>query len=128
MVTLVRWPVLQTIVLSLAICGSAAAQEKPAASHVGSELCASCHEGEVQAWRDSHHAGAMQVATRQTVLAPFAGETVEADGGSTTFSQRDGTFVITTNGGVRDWRLPAVFPRVRTSKIPETGRILMPSF
>ena len=65
---------------------------------VGSQTCAQCHTAEHQAWRGSHHALAMQTATRATVLAPFRGETYTEAGVTTRFSQRDGRYYVHTEG------------------------------
>src|SRR5271170_8069699 len=41
------------------------------ATYVGKDKCAECHAAEVQGWRNSHHAQAMQVTNRATVLGDF---------------------------------------------------------
>ena len=46
-----------------------------AASFVGSERCADCHQAENAAWQQSHHAKAMQHATPVSVLGDFSGAT-----------------------------------------------------
>src|SRR5947209_13187955 len=43
------------------------------ATFVGAAACANCHAAQFQAWRSSQHQRAMQTASRETVLAPFAG-------------------------------------------------------
>ena len=42
------------------------------ATYVGQQRCAQCHKGQVQAWRTSHHAQAMQAANDSTVLGNFS--------------------------------------------------------
>ena len=42
--------------------------------------CQACHASQAHDWQQSHHAKAMQVPDRQTVLAPFAGEVATYDG------------------------------------------------
>ena len=69
-----------------------------AAQFIGTETCASCHQAEFKNWQGSHHDLAMQVATRQSVLAPFNGERFTAQGVTSSFSQRDGTFFVRTAG------------------------------
>src|SRR5208337_2249110 len=62
------------VVVSWRWSGGMRAQEaKPAAAatYVGQERCAQCHAEQVQAWRTSHHALAMQVASDSTVLGDF---------------------------------------------------------
>ncbi len=80
----------------LASAMSAPAQDE--AGFVGSEVCADCHQGEAELWRGSHHAHAMLEADSESVLAPFDGETFSKDGVTTTFFQRDGKYVVNTDG------------------------------
>src|ERR1035437_5423551 len=47
------------------------AKPSSAATYVGQERCAACHAEQMQAWRTSHHAEAMQVANASTVLGTF---------------------------------------------------------
>lgn len=69
-----------------------------AAQHVGSEVCAGCHEAEHVAWRGSHHDLAMQPANAETVLGDFDGATF-ADGGVTSrFFTRDAKYFVHTDG------------------------------
>ena len=53
--------------------------------------CQACHASQAHDWQQSHHAKAMQVPDRQTVLAPFAGEVAAYDGLSARFSNSCGT-------------------------------------
>ena len=53
-----------------------------AATYVGSETCAGCHQAVFDEWQSSHHAAAMQVATPDTVLADIG-----ADGSPLTGSE-----------------------------------------
>ena len=55
----------------LAFLGRAPARAETQAQFVGSESCSTCHRSEYNAWRKSHHAGAMQVADDKTVLGDF---------------------------------------------------------
>jgi predicted CXXCH cytochrome family protein len=74
-------------------------QSQPeSAGFVTSQVCAGCHVGEAEAWQDSHHAAAMAVASDQTVLAPFRGETFIRDDNTTTFFRHDGKFFVNTDG------------------------------
>ncbi len=70
----------------------------PPATFVGSARCASCHKAEFEAWQGSQHAVAMQQPTATTILAPFGGETLTADGVTSTFFRRDGKYVVRTDG------------------------------
>jgi hypothetical protein len=68
-----------------------------AASHVGRAVCATCH-AEEDRWRDSHHSLAMQEANAATVLGDFNGQTYTYLGIESRFFQRDGKFLVTTDG------------------------------
>jgi predicted CXXCH cytochrome family protein len=69
-----------------------------AATYVGSEQCAACHEDATTAWRGSQHARAMQHATPDTVLGDFDEASFVYNGVKTRFSRRDGKFVVRTDG------------------------------
>ncbi len=68
------------------------------ATFVGAESCAACHAAEMKTWRGSHHDLAMQVASRATILADFKGETFTLYGVTSRFFQRDGKFIVNTDG------------------------------
>ncbi|MGD8341173.1 MAG: cytochrome c3 family protein [Gammaproteobacteria bacterium] len=69
-----------------------------AASYVGGQVCAGCHEGESVRWQGSHHDLAMQAATDETVLGDFD-ETAFAQGDVTTrFFRRNEAFFVSTDG------------------------------
>ncbi len=70
----------------------------PPATFVGSARCAACHQAEFAAWSESQHAVAMQEPTATAILAPFGGETLTADGVTSTFFRRDGKYVVRTDG------------------------------
>ena len=53
----------------------------------GTSQCQACHVSQAYDWQQSHHAKAMQVPDRQTVLAPFAGEVAAYEGLSARFSK-----------------------------------------
>lgn len=74
----------------------AASQEEPA--YVGREACAGCHAKEAALFTGSDHDLAMQAATPETVLADFNNTELNYNGIATTFSHRDGTFYVTTDG------------------------------
>src|SRR6516164_3701132 len=74
----------------------ASAEEPP--SFVGVQACAGCHTAEVDAWKGSHHALAMQPATAATVLGDFSDARIEHFGVVTTFSRAGDRFVVRTDG------------------------------
>ncbi|MGI9326359.1 MAG: multiheme c-type cytochrome, partial [Pseudomonadales bacterium] len=69
-----------------------------AATHVGSDTCAGCHQAQYQAWRNSHHHAAMQLAQPETVLGQFDGSVLEVAGVRSEFSGTAAAPVITTDG------------------------------
>ncbi len=83
-----------------------------AASFVGSEACAGCHDRAYAAWKDSHHARAMQHATPDTVLGNFAHATFRYAGVESTFFQRDGKYFVRTDGAdgkLKDFEIKFTF-------------------
>jgi len=72
--------------------------ESGAVTFVGSDACSGCHETEYQAWRESQHAVAMQVATEDTVLGDFSGVRLRHQGVTSEFFRRDGKFMVRTDG------------------------------
>lgn len=66
--------------------------------YVGDSTCAPCHAAALRDWRGSNHDLAMQVASRQAVLAPFGGEAFDYAGMRSNFYQKDGKFYVTTDG------------------------------
>ena len=82
------------------------------ASFVGSEACAGCHDQAYAAWKDSHHARAMQHATADTVLGNFAHATFRYAGVESTFFQRDGKYFVHTDGSdgkLKDFEIKFTF-------------------
>lgn len=69
-----------------------------AADYVGSAACSGCHSAQHAAWSRSQHARAMQHASRETVLGRFDGVQYTHDGVTSTFVERDGKFVVRTDG------------------------------
>jgi predicted CXXCH cytochrome family protein len=87
------------VALALLVAAVATRGTTNATAHfVGSASCGQCHPAEHEAWRGSHHAAAMQGATEETVLGRFDGATFAKDGIDTTFSRKDGRFVVRTDG------------------------------
>ncbi len=82
------------------------------ATYVGQERCAQCHAEQAQAWRTSHHALAMQVASDSTVLGNFRDARFTKDGVTSSFLKKDGTFYVRTDGPdgkPQDYELPYTF-------------------
>ncbi len=74
------------------------ALESPSASFVGSENCTSCHKGEYDKWRGSHHDKAMDVANKETVLGDFDDATFERDGITSRFHRKGSRYYVNTQG------------------------------
>ena len=82
----------------LPFIGRMAAQAEEPSSFVGVPTCAGCHAAQFDAWKNSHHALAMQSATEATVLGDFAGAQLEHFGITTSFFRDGEKFVVRTDG------------------------------
>ena len=69
-----------------------------AASFVGSETCAGCHQGEAKLWDASQHKAAMQHATNQSVLGDFNDGSFDYYGVHSRFFRRGEKFLVETDG------------------------------
>ena len=88
-------------VLVAAACGAAAQEKSSAPSvplYVGSEACAGCHAGETAAWKKSHHAAAMTVATHETVRGDFNNAIAENHGSKGRFFRNGNRYIVETEG------------------------------
>jgi Flp pilus assembly protein TadD len=84
----------------------------PAPTYVGSAACASCHATEHTAWLDSHHAAAMQPAGEGSVLGDFSGAVFTEGGVTSTFTRREGRYLVRTDapgGGLAEFEVEYVF-------------------
>lgn len=105
-----RLAVLALLLLGLAHCPPLRAAQD--LRYVGSERCIACHQAQGQAWRQSHHARAMQAATATTVLGRFDGTVLDHHGQLTRFFRRDGRFFVNTagaDGQARDYAIAYTF-------------------
>ncbi|HEX7217254.1 MAG TPA: multiheme c-type cytochrome [Methylomirabilota bacterium] len=68
------------------------------ATYVGHQVCGQCHAQIEQRWRGSHHDLAMQPPTETTVAGNFNDARFTYAGITSTFSRRDGKFVVRTDG------------------------------
>ncbi len=96
-------PVFLSLVL-LAACEAPPPQTAAAVplQFSGSDACRECHAPEFALWRQSHHALAMQEATPDTVLGDFSGIDFRYFDQLSTFSRRDGKFVVRTDNAAGD--------------------------
>ena len=74
------------------------AQAAAAATYVGSETCAGCHQAEAKLWDASQHKAAMAHATDNTVLGDFNDASFDYFGVHSRFFRRDGKFMVETDG------------------------------
>src|SRR5271166_2362445 len=68
------------------------------AGYVGSTACTGCHSAEAALWKTSHHAEAMQPATRATVLGDFNNTSFLTGDGATNFHRSGDTYRVRTEG------------------------------
>jgi predicted CXXCH cytochrome family protein len=78
--------------------GGASPTARPAATYVGHQACGQCHQQAEQRWRGSHHDLAMQPPTDTSVVGDFRNARFSYAGVTSTFSRRDGRFVVRTDG------------------------------
>ena len=81
-------------------------------AYVGEKRCAPCHAEEVDAWRHSHHALAMQLASDGTVLGDFKDASFSKDAVTSTFYKKDDKFYVRTDGPdgkLQDYAIPYTF-------------------
>jgi len=98
-----RFSALFLLIVILGSCHSSEnAKESTAdtgpAKFVGSAQCQSCHTKVFADWQRSDHFRAMQEPRDSTVLGDFNDQTFRADGVTSRFFKRDGTFYIQTQG------------------------------
>ena len=93
---------------------------RPAGGYVGQQICGQCHQHAEQGWRGSHHDLAMQPATDASVAGDFKNARFSYAGLTSTFSRRDGKFMVRTDGpdgALHDYDVKYTFGRLRFSSI-----------
>ncbi len=86
------------VLVAIAIVTGPAQGGEGEPAFVGSAACGACHQGEMAAWRGSHHDLAMAEATEQSVLGDFDGATFSYGDVTSRFFRRDGKFFVHTDG------------------------------
>jgi predicted CXXCH cytochrome family protein len=86
------------LLVTITALAKPAAGGQPERAFIGSAACGTCHQGEMAAWRNSHHDLAMAEATDQAVLGDFSGVTLAYAGVTSRFFKRDGKFFVHTDG------------------------------
>ena len=74
----------------------------PQAGFAGEASCIECHQTAYNDWRGSHHDWAMKLPNDTTVLGDFNNRTFIGDSATFNFSQRDGSYFVTTVGAGGD--------------------------
>ena len=69
-----------------------------AATFVGSDTCAGCHQAEAKRWGESHHKQAMDHATDTSVLGDFNDASFDHYDVRSRFLRKDGKFLVETDG------------------------------
>lgn len=100
--------------LVVAGCGQSPPPAPPSAhaGFVGAAVCAECHPEEHAKWTSSDHFRAMTPADDANVLGDFGGTSFEHHGVTTTFSRRDGRYVVRTDdadGNLHDFEVAHAF-------------------
>src|SRR5689334_10787098 len=93
-------------VVGLAGCGDSKRASKPieadhpaardVSSFVGSGACVGCHHDQYEAWQTSHHALAMQTASKTSVLGNFEDAKLQHFGDVTRFFRRGAEYWVET--------------------------------
>jgi Flp pilus assembly protein TadD len=86
------------VILLLPAPGQGIATGPPPLTYVGVMSCEECHADEVQRWRASRHAFAMQWANERTVLGDFADARFTYEGVTTRFFRKGGSYFVRTDG------------------------------
>ncbi|MGB0716710.1 MAG: multiheme c-type cytochrome, partial [Phycisphaerae bacterium] len=86
--------------------------------YAGSDSCRSCHPGEYGSWHASFHRTMTQVASDESVLAPFDDVTLTLRGRTYQLSERDGEFWVTMD---QEGTAPGSRPQVDRRIVMTTG-------
>lgn len=79
---------------------------------VGRQSCVTCHADQAKLHHNSHHDLAMDLATAETVLAKFDGQTLEHYGIESKFFMKDDKYFVSTegeDGEIADFEVKYVF-------------------
>ena len=93
-----RWHSGDSRLFAASAATSVAVPTIPGAQYVGGSACTACHEKQQAAWHRSDHDLAMQVADEASVLGNFANAKFAYASTVSTFSRRDGKFIVNTDG------------------------------
>jgi predicted CXXCH cytochrome family protein len=106
------WRATLAVVVMLPSIGAIVASADEPSTYVGAQACAGCHGTQLEAWKASHHALAMQTTTEATVLGDFAGAHLEHFGVTATFFRDGDKFMVRTDssdGALDDYPIAYTF-------------------
>ncbi len=95
---LVATAVLIAVAASFGLLSRGSNDIASAASFVGSETCAGCHQAQAKLWDGSQHKAAMQHATGKTVLGDFHDASFDYYGVHSRFFRNGDKFLVETDG------------------------------
>lgn len=72
--------------------------EDAAATYVGLQSCVECHQAQAKDWSGSHHDLAMDLATKETVLANFQDQELQHHGVKSRMFEKEGKYFVQTDG------------------------------
>lgn len=104
-------PPLAALIFVGGLGAQAVAQTPNAPAYVGSETCAECHAGQMEAWSDSDHGLAWTLPGEDTVLADFDNTEFAAHGVIARFRREATRYlasVTETDGVTRDYEVHSV--------------------
>jgi hypothetical protein len=93
----------------------------PAATFVGSDACAGCHQAETKLWQSSHHKLAMDHASDKSVLGDFADASFDTTARTALFRRRK--ILVETDGRTASSRPSRSSTRSASTRCSNTCRI-----
>ncbi len=94
------------LILLLFYLSATALAETRTPEYVGASQCATCHQDEYEAWRESHHFEAMRPATAESVRGEFNGELLNFHGADWRMRAADGQYSAVVRTGDLERVLP----------------------
>lgn len=114
------WRERQRESLQLRLAESSRPIEVASEGYVSSDSCRACHPAQYASWHDSYHRTMTQLASAESVRAPFGGESLWADEGEYRFYRQADEFSVEMPSP--NWRGPAdERPRVSRRIVMLTG-------
>ena len=121
-----RWLLMLLLIVVVCICGYLIADwyqtepETATRTFVGRESCVTCHQQEADLFHGSHHDLAMDLATKDSVMATFEGQEIEHFGITSRVFMDGERFMVNTEGPCLLYTSPS--PRDATlSRMPSSA-------